>query len=266
MIPNIITTNFTGSNIPLSKLKQEKDDPTSNKLQERHDRHTRLQYNSQLYRTHFFPLNLYKKKASSNADAVNYLKNNFNIEADFGNNTKLASLVVKAFRNVNNILHGSLENTELKIVSDYSVFKNRPKGKYPDGTVKETEPALLITAGNKSTLCFNPDCDWDNVEQRVQDNFEKGNLAYKEPIGLVYHEIGHFLHHNSNLEKYNAANDESPYDTDKIIIEKQVSKLATKDFGELVAEVFAKKMLKHYISDEVQDLYKDWAHYGPNIF
>lgn len=239
--------NFTG--IPLIK--------GNSPVKKRDDLHY---FNVALLKNYYLPFTSNKPDISTTKEAETYVKEKFGINADFGDNLKAANLFIKALDKVKQHSFAGLN-----VITDYSVFKNRPKLVEKNGNIREIEPFLTMT-GSETAIYINPKFDWDNIEQRVSKNFDKGNLAYKNPVGLALHEIGHFLHYESNSGKYKAANDEIPEGNQRKIIINEISKRAANDYGEFVAEVFAKKMLKENISPEIQESYKDWAYYGPTIF
>ncbi|OGI00378.1 MAG: hypothetical protein A2104_00725 [Candidatus Melainabacteria bacterium GWF2_32_7] len=263
MLSNITSTGLTDNN--LLKLENKFSGASLSKNLESNDIHKNLAFcaSPQLLKAYFLPVSFGKTSQLSVEKAKAYIKKEFNIDADFGDNLKLANLVATGLKNLEK-QKIPLKNSGLRIAYDYSVFEHRPKPLEKDGSPREVEPALMITGEN--VLYFNPKFDWNNLENRIEKNFKKGNLAYSDPVGLIYHEIGHFLHYKSNSGKYKAADQEIPSDTQKDIIQEQVSKLAVKDFGEFVAEIFAGTMLGKTYSPEIQEIYKDWAYYGPDIF
>jgi hypothetical protein len=193
-------------------------------------------------------------------------KQKYNIESDFGGNSKLANFVMTAFDNIDKNF-ASLKNARLKIVYDYSIFENIKKGVNPDGSVKELCPAVMDSKETKDgTLFLNPKFDWVNIEERIKNNFTKGNLAYDKPEGLIYHELAHYFHAKSDWGGYKSACKQTPFLHEKIIMESEVSKLAASDFGEFVAEVFAAKMLGKEFSENIKNIYNKFAYYGPKIF
>ncbi len=242
-----LKNNFTG-NSPIKGISP---------VKKREDLHC---FNAALLKNYYLPFTGNKSGVSTTKEAETYVKEKFGINADFKDNIKVANLFIKALDKVD-----QQSFSGLNVITDYSVFKNRPKLVEKNGNVREIEPFLTMTGG-ETAIYINPKFDWDNIEQRVSKNFDKGNLAYKNPVGLALHEIGHFLHYSANSGKYKAANDEIPEGNQRKIIIKEISKRAANDYGEFVAEVFAEKMLKGSIPPEIQKPYNDWAYYGPAIF
>jgi hypothetical protein len=85
-----------------------------------------------------------------------------------------------------------------------------------------------------------------------------GYLVSDDPRAIVYHEIGHALHRRRYRVGWRwwSASSKPLRDSERAIAER-VSRYATEDTGEFIAEVFAGLLCGRTFDDEVVRLYRD---------
>jgi hypothetical protein len=111
---------------------------------------------------------------------------------------------------------------------------------------------------------YNPNADTLEINSLRKDFFENDDMARslnesgwfttKDRIGLLHHELGHVDHFKTNPRGYTAAHYSVPDGRIEDIMG-QVSKYATDNAEEFVAEVHAGRLAGREFSDEVNDLY-----------
>jgi hypothetical protein len=89
-------------------------------------------------------------------------------------------------------------------------------------------------------------------------------LVSDDPRAIVYHEIGHALHRRRYRLGWRWWSESSrPLSANDLSIAARVSRYATEDTGEFVAEVFAGMLCGESFDDEVMRLYRNLR--GPEL-
>ena len=141
-----------------------------------------------------------------------------------------------------------------RVVVDNAEFKKN----YKADAVNVPAMFMRPQPGNKlSTVFINPKADlWANVEENMHSAFTSGRWSSDNPLHAVHHEIGHFLNNNAlGNEAYAFFKKTLLTDSELSLILSEVSKYATENPLEFVAETYAGMKGGRKFSDAIMRLY-----------
>ena len=146
--------------------------------------------------------------------AKKFAKNHLKVQAGFAGNLKLANLVVNALNDVKKLGYA----LPRKIITDYERFEKDGDRVVQEsrGAYKNTTAAMITPSLNGGTIFLNPKFDWEDIKERMAKGFKAKKIATDNPRGIIYHEVGHFLHYMSSPSEYNT-NLIIPKNTKKLI-------------------------------------------------
>jgi hypothetical protein len=196
-------------------------------------------------------------KFNTALNAEIYAKNELGVNAVFENNIEIANLTINALKNVKDAGYKLPNN----VIVDYEEFKNDPKRE--DG--KELIAGVTYPDRKGGTIYLNSKFEWNNLKARMKKNFNDHNLASDNPKHFIFHEIGHFLHYIGAPDKYNKSNSASFSPKEQKLVADEVSKFASTEPCEFIAEAFSAKLLGKKYSDKTEKLYEEWGGPAPGM-
>jgi hypothetical protein len=176
--------------------------------------------------------------------------------ADFGSDKNLPIA-----NQLNQVLKGLVSEGKPvpeRVVIDHKEFEKLFKDEAGD------TPAMFIRPhpGNQyNSIYINPRAGlWRDTERKMKQLFNSGYSSSSDPLHVVNHEIGHFLHYNAlGNQSYQFFRDTPLTSLQINMIRTEVSAYATSNPIEFVAETYAGLKAGRKYSDEIMRLY---AYFG----
>lgn len=128
-----------------------------------------------------------------------------------------------------------------------------------------TDPPQVVSGDEMGKFQHNPDTVWINPDKlnpiEIRDAYDSGFLATPDVEGLITHELIHAAHAQNIRQGDYPSTIEFEDESERELVEAEVSKYAGHSPLEMVAEVGAYMEQGNDVSDEVMELYRKYG--GP---
>jgi len=204
-------------------------------------------------------------------EAVEYLKKNYDVDAEFLNiyQANLFAGAIEDFVKLNNnrdMFCGlRIKNADSESFDEYHKIKRIPWAQVQyryvaAGNIYRLEELLMRC--NSSFWLQQP----DRIIEEHAIAYENGSHPYKDPSGTIYHELAHWLELKNKptiSPKALVSRDNPPLDFEDIEITAMVSGYTQKSIAEFNAEYVAARMCGLKFPEMVNKLHKE--HYGLDL-